>query len=42
MCDRVIVIVRGRVQGELSGAELTAHRMTEQTFEFGRHADEGG
>ena len=40
MCDRVIVIVRGRVTGELSGADLTAHRMTEQTFEFGRRANE--
>jgi ribose transport system ATP-binding protein len=37
MCDRVIVIVRGRVQGELSGTNLTAHRMTEKTFEFDRH-----
>jgi ribose transport system ATP-binding protein len=37
MCDRVVVIVRGRVQGELSGADLTVHRMTEKTFEFGRH-----
>jgi ribose transport system ATP-binding protein len=41
VCDRVIVIVRGHVQGELSDADLTAHRMTEQTFDFGRHTNGG-
>ena len=35
VCDRVVVMARGRTCGELVGADLTVERLTEQTFEVG-------